>query len=705
MTNHEIIEYLYSIVDYDNYYNLILYRDYCGKTRYKPKKCILEYSNEELDFYLKENSTSDEYEILELLKEEPYMKVLDLKKTANISTRLERLGFLYKTLNSIKGQFDEVRIYVNKSSDDNITLEIEEQLNELSKNYTVIIGDDIGHDGRFYWASNIGEYYFTLSDAVIYPENYVKETLPEIGRRVVCYAGKIINSSSLNFLNRNHRRIFSWEFLSEHRVVDIVDTAYMAFNSNIYQFKLGRYPIKNLTNLLISLDIAMLKKRIFCLSKPKNWIISPNSFDLFNSLLDKSGESVSLLKMISEFKNLTSIKIKKDIFDNRICKDGLEAISIELSKYVSESYKTIYHIGSGVGTNLIHLSMCSSFKNYIGIDTESNRVKFSLRTYHGIQDFLDKNIYFVCLDFDRLTIDNNSVVLLNNYMDHKVLDNLWSVIPRNTIVISFDKTLLDKPIFNMNVQMLNGDIQTIYFYKKTEEIKVDFEFLNLKLDWKTEKSKKKIWEIPKIIHHIAPTDKQKWHYRWQDCLDSWFKVYPDWEHKFWDDEDIEKLIDDDFPWYRRYYDLYTENIKKYDIARILILYKYGGVYADMDYEVLNDFSDKIVLGRVSIPISSYKLNEYFQNSFFISNPKNIFWLMLLDYSIDKLGFTQVMDTTGPILLTQFYFGFYPILKNMVNELPTDEFIPNDKLIKQSNLIYTRHNHTNSWTQTKPIKHD
>jgi hypothetical protein len=30
--------------------------------------------------------------------------------------------------------------------------------------------------------------------------------------------------------------------------------------------------------------------------------------------------------------------------------------------------------------------------------------------------------------------------------------------------------------------------------------------------------------IPKIIHHIAPKDKSRWHDTWEPCLQSWLKL-------------------------------------------------------------------------------------------------------------------------------------------------------------------------------------
>lgn len=89
--------------------------------------------------------------------------------------------------------------------------------------------------------------------------------------------------------------------------------------------------------------------------------------------------------------------------------------------------------------------------------------------------------------------------------------------------------------------------------------------------------------IPKIIHQIWLGSKLPRQYViWQQ---TWIKQHPDWQYKLWMDTDIEKL------------DLVNKQLyaacnsygAKSDIARYEILYRFGGLYVDCDFECLQPF--------------------------------------------------------------------------------------------------------------------
>lgn len=78
--------------------------------------------------------------------------------------------------------------------------------------------------------------------------------------------------------------------------------------------------------------------------------------------------------------------------------------------------------------------------------------------------------------------------------------------------------------------------------------------------------------------------------------DTWKAHHPNWEHRLWLDEDAQQ-----FPLYRKLAPLCVGNTAKADLLRLLILAKYGGIYADMDTECLANFTpilfgERFVLG-------------------------------------------------------------------------------------------------------------
>ncbi len=94
----------------------------------------------------------------------------------------------------------------------------------------------------------------------------------------------------------------------------------------------------------------------------------------------------------------------------------------------------------------------------------------------------------------------------------------------------------------------------------------------------------------------------------------------------WTDEDLDNLIKNDFPYFYDIYKGYDVNIKRIDMARYFILYKYGGIYADMDYICFKNFYNLMPQDKVSISESDWQENEYMQNALMISPKEHPFWL-------------------------------------------------------------------------------
>lgn len=203
--------------------------------------------------------------------------------------------------------------------------------------------------------------------------------------------------------------------------------------------------------------------------------------------------------------------------------------------------------------------------------------------------------------------------------------------------------------------------------------------------------------IPKIIHHICPRDKERWHATWEPCLASWYKhfPFPEYQHLFWYDTELEELIKSDYPWYLDIFKNYSANINRIDMIRPFLLYKYGGIYADMDYMCFKNFYEQLPSDKVSIPESPYKRNEHIQNALIASPPRHNFWLLIMDSAYKNKDIKNVFESTGPGLYTDVYFKN----PNMVNILPIDLYNPdiNDQEAFGSDTIITKHLLSTMWS--------
>ena len=92
--------------------------------------------------------------------------------------------------------------------------------------------------------------------------------------------------------------------------------------------------------------------------------------------------------------------------------------------------------------------------------------------------------------------------------------------------------------------------------------------------------------IPKIIHqiHLGGSELPDQEKIWQQ---TWLTYNPDWELKFWDDKAIEKLSIKNKSQLERC-NSYSEMS---DILRFEILYQYGGLYVDTDFECLKPITE------------------------------------------------------------------------------------------------------------------
>ena len=104
-----------------------------------------------------------------------------------------------------------------------------------------------------------------------------------------------------------------------------------------------------------------------------------------------------------------------------------------------------------------------------------------------------------------------------------------------------------------------------------------------------------------------------------------------YEYMFWTDDMILKLISEKYPNFYNIYKLARTGVQKGDIARIILVYHYGGIYIDLDVLVLRDFNEIIDMNSEKLYISYepygqtnalYNNDKYLCNAFFAANKNN-----------------------------------------------------------------------------------
>jgi mannosyltransferase OCH1-like enzyme len=177
-------------------------------------------------------------------------------------------------------------------------------------------------------------------------------------------------------------------------------------------------------------------------------------------------------------------------------------------------------------------------------------------------------------------------------------------------------------------------------------------------------------EIPKLIHQIYITKtNQGISGKILEWINRTKAVNQGYEHRFWTSEqELEAFVAEKYPQYLIAYKMLPFDIQRYDLARLLVLYEFGGVYIDTDIECLRPFdallqSQNMVLGlEPDEHARNFENFPYLVGSFFIaSSPKNEFIKYLIDGILSGLFEkhsthhpTQIMKSTGPAKITELY---------------------------------------------------
>ena len=138
-----------------------------------------------------------------------------------------------------------------------------------------------------------------------------------------------------------------------------------------------------------------------------------------------------------------------------------------------------------------------------------------------------------------------------------------------------------------------------------------------------------IGEIPMFIHQTWKSDMMKQDY--VNSFDNWSKLHPGFVHVLWTDEDNDLLVSTWFPEYLDSYKWLPLVIQKTDFVRLMYLYRYGGIYADMDYVAYKALPPCLpqLCGFMAVQ-SPFSLNENLQNSLMVSSPGHPVMLAALD---------------------------------------------------------------------------
>jgi inositol phosphorylceramide mannosyltransferase catalytic subunit len=189
--------------------------------------------------------------------------------------------------------------------------------------------------------------------------------------------------------------------------------------------------------------------------------------------------------------------------------------------------------------------------------------------------------------------------------------------------------------------------------------------------------------IPTKIHQIWIGPKKKPDIYLKTWSVDYINRFKDWEYILWDDNKIDELFRNiqskfNINILKKIYDSEKTYHGKADIARLLILYVYGGIYIDADSVWINDKNlvDIINMSKKTGMFAAYEPNKNFITNGVVGSTKhnnNILFLLnkliKMEHDYDSIRKKQPpWVVTGPLLLNNITKSitkldsiyFYPI---------------------------------------------
>lgn len=144
---------------------------------------------------------------------------------------------------------------------------------------------------------------------------------------------------------------------------------------------------------------------------------------------------------------------------------------------------------------------------------------------------------------------------------------------------------------------------------------------------------------------------------------SWRKLQPTWEYAFHSDSDNAELIATHYRWLLPTFSRLS-GVQKADVSRVVYMHHFGGVYADLDMELLKPLrplllqqwrlrNASVLLGQEPIAHAALLENRPRQvcNAILVSAKGHPFWLTVLRRIMrTPRGITDPVASTGPRML-------------------------------------------------------
>jgi len=227
-------------------------------------------------------------------------------------------------------------------------------------------------------------------------------------------------------------------------------------------------------------------------------------------------------------------------------------------------------------------------------------------------------------------------------------------------------------------------------------------------------------DIPKILHQTwRSADLPPQFARWRR---TWLDLHPDWEHRFYDDDDIHRIVANRAAHLVPVFAALPHPIARIDLFRYLIVALDGGLYADMDMEAYRP-SDNLLAGASAVLSVEAKIGQRYQAQLGYKQPWQIANCIfaaapghpLLAAMIERVARTaaapptrdaDVEDIAGPRALTRLLYELPATQRGALRVLPQIHWMAPweyPRIGPLARLIHARHATSGTWRSAAEAK--
>ena len=273
------------------------------------------------------------------------------------------------------------------------------------------------------------------------------------------------------------------------------------------------------------------------------------------------------------------------------------------------------------------------------------------------------------------------------YSYHQITNNRLSVIPNSNLITKtgyskgptdFIKNhpFADIPVLEMDdivhPSLMLADVEADIYSLNLEIKMLSSDFYGKESLFLKEKllsvGNNNSLKIPKIIHQIY-FDAVGPPKHLINISETWKNNHLDWEYRFWNGKMIERFMESEFTDFIPLFRSFPFDVQRWDFVSYLLLYRFGGLYVDMDYESIEPLDSLLwdtscCFGMEPLTHTIRNNKPYtIGNAMMASVPNHDFFAHIIrdistcKWQVHKYKETQVMESTGSFMLNRVFDAY------------------------------------------------